>query len=191
MKARIRIPNTCISFQKYLLFLYVSFLFLFSSVAVAAQLAPGDIAFTGYNAITNWAGDNNIRFTLGYPLITNTIASGTWNETSTWDNGIPGKITEATISHSVTVTADCAIHSGVIAPGGHLGIHPEITFACNEILILQSDDAQSGSLIPDGTLAAEVSCERYLCGGRWHLVAPPVSGQEIASFLTDAVNNIP
>jgi hypothetical protein len=146
---------------------------------------------THANAIANWAGDNSIPFTLGYPLSTATVVSGTWNESSTWDNGIPGKTTDVTIRHATTVIADGVIHSGMVAPGGHLGIQPEITFTCTDLLTIQSDDSQSGSLIPEGTLVAEVSCERFLHGDRWHLVTPPVSGQEIASFLMDAANNIP
>ncbi|NQU87376.1 MAG: T9SS type A sorting domain-containing protein [Mariniphaga sp.] len=145
------------------------------------------------NNVDNWEMHNSNTFTLGYPSTTSTIASGNWNETSTWNttNGIPGKITDVTISHDVTVTADCAIDDGSITAGYALTINSGDTLTCNGTLTINSDASNNGSLIVNGVVSGNVSYKRYITGSRWHMISSPVSGQSINSLLTESGNNIP
>ncbi len=144
------------------------------------------------NNNSNWVLNDTASYVLGYPLTTNTASSGDWGNTATWDaiNGIPGKVTDVTISHSVTVTADCAGDSVVVASGASLMVNASKSLTCYDTLYILSDASNSGSLIADGTINGAVTYKRYLTGDRWHLVSSPVTGQSISGFLTNSENSI-
>jgi hypothetical protein len=137
------------------------------------------------NNVSNWVLSDVIPYTLGYPATSTTAATGNWNAVDTWDsNGIPGKTTNVTINHGITVTADCAAFNVNVSSGHSLTINSGKTLA------IESDGSGSGSLIVNGSVSGSVSYHRYMTGNKWHMVSSPVSGQGIASFLSNTSNQI-
>lgn len=143
------------------------------------------------NNRSNWFMQDDTPFTLGYPATATTASAGDWNATTSWDaNGIPGKTTNVTIQHNLTVTADCAINYGTLEAGAALTINSGKTLTGQGTLTLKSDASSSAALLGDGTYSGNVACQRYLAADRWYLASSPVSGQAIDAFLADVSNDI-
>ncbi len=128
-----------------------------------------------------------------------------WNTTTNWSTGtvpagtnwviIPGGLTRyPIISTASKQCSNLLIYSGgsvTINPTGSLTVNGTLTNnAGTSGIIIKSDATGTGSLLGNSSNSATV--ERYLTGSAtdWHLVSPPVSGQGIESFVTDAANNI-
>jgi len=74
-----------------------------------------------------------------------------------------------------------------ITPGGKLTSQGTVTNnAGADGLVCESDGSATGSAILNNSVSATI--QRYITGNKWHIVAPPVSGQGIQNFLTS--NNI-
>lgn len=67
-----------------------------------------------------------------------------------------------------------------------------LTLEGTATLTIQSDATNSGSLIIGGTYtgAAAVTYQRYVTGGKWHLLSAPVGSQDIAALLTATADNM-
>jgi len=60
-------------------------------------------------------------------------------------------------------------------------------------MTIASDASTSGSLIVNGTSSGNITYNRYLTSGtstKWHLIAAPVGGQSINTFVTTGSNNV-
>lgn len=60
-------------------------------------------------------------------------------------------------------------------------------------LVLQGDANGTAGVLTNGTVtqsANTTTSERYMTGGKWHLVSSPVVGQEISGLLVNLSNNI-
>lgn len=94
----------------------------------------------------------------------------------------------ATVSGTLTINSGCILE---IDTASNLTITGTLTNnAGTSGLVIRSDTTSSGSLIHN-TAGVNATVERYMLGNRWHIVSPPLSGQDINDFLTDADNNIP
>ncbi len=90
---------------------------------------------------------------------------------------------------NLTIAASCSftVDAGkAVTVSGNL-----INNSVSNGLVIKSDDTGTGSLIATGTATGNVSYESYLAEtGKWHVVAAPVTDQNIWSFATLAGNSI-
>ena len=114
------------------------------------------------------------------PIIWGGSVDGDWNVASNW---IPAVVPDT--------------NNNVVIGTGSAIITPTGTGTCNNLVIsggaeltINSDASNSGSLIALDAVTGNVKYNRYLSGGMWHMVAAPVSGQDIWEYATNAVNNI-
>jgi len=138
---------------------------------------------------------------LGRIFATTNGADGAWTQygvaagadwttsvkTSVWDG-------DASITGgSESKASALRVHSGAsltIPYNGQMTVTGETDVQASGGLILSSDGSGTGSLITGSTtgVASSVSANRYMTTGAWHLVASPLSGQTVASFLTGNAN---
>ncbi len=153
------------------------------------------------NGTFGFAEDYTVCFTA--PLW-NGNTSTDWNVASNWSNNlVPSSTTDVIIPAGCPnypiLTGDVTINDISIQDGGLITINPTASLsvdgtlnnqATNGIKIL-SDDTGTGSLIANalsGSGTAEI--QRYMVANQWHIVAPPVSGQNINGLLTNTANSI-
>jgi len=105
---------------------------------------------------------------------------------------IPGALSSYPILTSSTACENLQIESGAsltLNPSSSLTVH--MLLDNSGTLEVQSDDAESGSLIVTGQASGTVNYHSYLTADQWHIVSPPVYGQSISSYLQDPLNQIP
>jgi archaellum component FlaG (FlaF/FlaG flagellin family) len=113
--------------------------------------------------------------------------TGNWDNAANWSGGVPTSSSIAIIqSGTVTVNGNYSLHALTIQPEASLTVGSGNSLSVASTLTIQSNASNTGSLINNGTLTVSglASVERYLTANAWHIVAPPVSGQTVASFLT-------
>jgi len=66
----------------------------------------------------------------------------------------------------------------------------DLSVNSNESLILESDASQSSSLIVTGTTTGNIRYKRNVNDTNWHLIASPVTTQNINNFVSDLINRI-
>lgn len=94
----------------------------------------------------------------------------------------------------ITQFANTVEGQGLIIPVGSYCTVPEngyLRIPSGDTLKLKSSSAGSGSLICNGTISGKAIVERFMTGGKWHLVSPPVMGQSFTGFISNTANNIP
>jgi|GEM_PF-5280682 len=97
--------------------------------------------------------------------------------------------TDVTISGNETIYSPATCKSITIAAGQTLTVAAgaELTVEGNVVnngsLVLKSDSAHTASLIIKGNATGTMTFERFLKNKKWQLVASPLSGQSISSFL--------
>ena len=105
--------------------------------------------------------------------------SNKWNTPGNWSsNAIPASynnvnITTGTSVVSSTTSASC---NNLTVNGGSLTIN--------------SDDLSSGSLIVAGTASGNITYDRFVSAGQWHIISAPVGNQSIDNFLANPSNSI-
>ena len=185
---------------------------------VAAQGTPNDETFTssisiptedvvyntnlrmrviGYNGSLDSCGistgqieDYTLKIT---PINTWTgTTSSDWSVASNWSLGsVPDAnsviVIPKTVNNSV-VNASVTINKMTIHSGASLTVNGSIT-NMNPIII-NSDATSSGSLIVTGTMSGNITYNRYIKDTNWHLVAAPVTNQDINNFAINTTNNI-
>lgn len=109
-----------------------------------------------------------------------TGASGTdWNTAGNWAGGsVPISTTDVTIPSGKTVV-----------------IGPTSSASCKNLTIsgtltVESSSSGTGSLIITGTTTGSASCQRYMSGNIWHLIAPVAVGGSVSSFIQSAGNSV-
>lgn len=129
------------------------------------------------------------------------ITAGRWQDTGTWDSGVPGATDDVVLKHKVTVDADFTCSSVNINSAGRLSVQPGIkltisgalTFASSGVMELFSDMYGSGSVI-FATLVnpawANIQFERYMSGTvgsvkQWHTLSAPMTGSSFSNFFSD------
>jgi hypothetical protein len=131
---------------------------------------------------TNTGGTSygtEVSFTTLTPGTWTGATDNDWGTATNWGGGsVPTSATDVTIPLGQTVV-----------------IGPTTTANCNNLTVtgslsIQSSASGTGSLIVSGTTTGTVSAQRYMTGGKWHIMSPIVAGQTVAAFLT-ANNNIP
>jgi len=127
---------------------------------------------------SNWDG-NNSRITFNFSTYTITSSTTTWNGASNtdwatagnWSNGVPTSSLDA----SIPDVTNAPIISG------------STNASVNNLAITESDDLtinSGGSLIVSGTSSGNITYTRNLATTNWYLIAPPVTGQDIDTFVT-------
>lgn len=93
------------------------------------------------------------------------------------------------------------VSQGVITVdiGGSLEVKPNASLTSNgtltnnageEGLVIESSSQGTGSVILNNS-GVQATVERYMEGGGWYVVSPPVSGQSISEFILNDQNDIP
>ena len=135
--------------------------------------------------------------------IASVAAGGNWSAPATWsDNIVPTATDNVIITSPGTVTVDIrnaesnslSIQNAAtltINPSQALTVNATFTNNSSSGLKILSDANGTGSFIANalsGSGTAEV--QRYMVANQWHIVAPPVSGQNINGLLTNTANSI-
>ncbi|MFK5890100.1 MAG: T9SS type A sorting domain-containing protein [Flavobacteriaceae bacterium] len=125
-----------------------------------------------------------------------------WNTAGNWSGGIPTNATTISIPNVTNMpiisTATTAVANNLtidlsasltLNSGGNLTISSNITN--NGTFTVNSDATTSGSLIVTTTATGNITYKRYMTGvDKWHLIAAPVGGQDINTFVTTGSNNV-
>lgn len=77
-----------------------------------------------------------------------------------------------------------------VDPGHYLYVDNDVTIEETGNLIAQSNASSSSSLLVSGSVTGKITYKRYIPDTNWHLVAPPVSGQAIPTFVGDSANGV-
>jgi len=77
-----------------------------------------------------------------------------------------------------------------VVPGHYLYLDNDVTIDASGNLIAQSNASSSASLLVSGSVTGKITYKRYIPDTNWHLVAPPVSGQAIPTFVGDSANGV-
>lgn len=158
----------------------ISFFLLipFADFAQGIEIQSGGVIAISGNAsieINNGNFVNNGTYTKGTETVT---FSGTVADT------ISGSSNTAFNNLAVTNTGGTNLLTGTAVTATNLT-------TTGGIFVVKSDATTSGSLIVTGTASGNVTTESYLSEtGKWHVVASPVSVQNIWSFATLAGNSI-
>ncbi len=108
-----------------------------------------------------------------------------WNTPSNWSiNAVPSEKVNVTIPNPIIGGNDPAIGYNEVADVNNL------TIVSGSKVAVRSNATKTGSLIVHGTSSGKVRFRRYVSGNMWHLVAPPVEGQDFWDFATTARNVI-
>ena len=127
------------------------------------------------------------------PATSSWTGTGNWSTSGNWGSGIPGTLTNVTISSGTcTVDANVTVNNLTVSPGAALTISSGKTLTVTGTLILDaSSTSGTASLINNGSLSAgNIIAKNYLSSGKWHIISPIASGQSVSDFLT-ANANIP
>lgn len=95
-----------------------------------------------------------------------------WNDANNWSNDeVPNHGSNVTIGSG---KADIEIAADATAECNNLTVEGTLT--------VKSDNTGTGSLIVNGTATGNVTVERYLTDGAWHLVSPSTTGVTVDDF---------
>lgn len=77
-----------------------------------------------------------------------------------------------------------------VASGSVLYISDNVSINTMGSLAIKSDATSSGALLTEGSVTGNITYDRYIPDGDWHLISAPVIGQSIPNFVADANNGI-
>ncbi|MFH0864555.1 MAG: T9SS type A sorting domain-containing protein [Bacteroidota bacterium] len=103
-----------------------------------------------------------------YSLVRNSVSTGNWNQTSTWDCGcIPASTDSVIISggNSVTVTINTTVKGMTIRNNGTLLFGNGITLSCNGSILVETGGTLNGSNDPNNLLQFTVKTPRFTSNG--------------------------
>ena len=138
-------------------------------------------------------------------ILTNSpfTAQGTdWDTPSHWNtNSVPLNSDDVIIPNGVSMTissgskeiTDLSIETGAtlsIASGTSIKTTGDIVVNNSGELIVNSDATKSGSLLVTGTVTGNITYNRHIDDTDWHLVAAPVTTQNIPTFVGNTNNAI-
>jgi len=153
-----------------------------TSISPAGSVGTIDITVTTAGG-TSATGSGD-QFTYLTPGTWTGTTDTNWGTGTNWSGGsVPTSATDVTIPSgltnyptiSATTSADC--NNLTVISGGSLTI--------------ESTASGTGSLIVSGTPTGDVTCQRYMTGGKWHLVSATAAGGSISTFIQAAGNAIP
>ena len=133
--------------------------------------------------------------TIDTPISTN----GNWNDPTNWASGVVPTTTDNVIIPAGTTLQVSAAVSEInsLENGGTIVISPTFSLKSKSnmvntgTIVMDSGTDDSSVLFIEGTATGQV---KYTRGGlkanQWSLVTPPVSGQKVKEFATDANNDI-
>ena len=161
----------------------------FSAYGRVTSLMQMQSTFSGWDFVgetTNGTNDIwNIDEGNGYPYLSWEKRDVTWTGTtsSEWNNSgnWSGSVIVPTNNLNITIPATA----------NDPNIGPTETADCNNLIVesggsltIQSGSSGTGSLIVHGTASGDVTAERYVTAGKWHYVASPVNGVNMASWMS-------
>ncbi|WP_298884144.1 BspA family leucine-rich repeat surface protein [uncultured Polaribacter sp.] len=129
------------------------------------------------------------------PISTN----GNWNDPTNWASGVvPTTTDNVIIPAGTTLQVSAAVseinsleNSGTIVISPTFSLKSKSNMVNTGTIVMDSGTDDSSVLFIEGTATGQV---KYTRGGlkanQWSLVTPPVSGQKIKEFATDANNDI-
>jgi hypothetical protein len=125
---------------------------------------------------------NHNSVNIPVPAVSTFTGTGNWSDLARWDNGIPGTVTDVSISGTATITdiADC--NNCTLSTSGALTVNPSTGLIVEGNLLIQS----GGSLITnaaDMAVTGTTTVERTISGGpaSWHLFITPITSSIPAS----------
>ncbi|MFT4801088.1 MAG: hypothetical protein ACI93N_000853 [Flavobacteriaceae bacterium] len=95
---------------------------------------------------------------------------------------------------NITWSQDLYLSSGAAIttiPGGVLFAGSNVSVDAAADLTTLSDATASGSLIVSGSTTGNITYKRYINDDNWHLVAAPVTDQDIPAFVGNSSNSVP
>jgi len=107
--------------------------------------------------------------------------TGNWGDLARWSNGLPGAITNVTISGTATITSLVECNNCTISSNGALTVNTGTGLIVDGNLLIQS----GGSFISEAAdldVIGSTTVERYITGNGWHLISSPVAGATAEMF---------
>lgn len=143
--------------------------------------------------INNGSFVNNGTYTKGTETVslTGSTAATVSGSNTVFNNLVISNSGGITVEQNELTTTNLTVNTGAkltVATGKALTVTGNLDNSGT--FTIESDATGNGSLMVDGTASNTITYNRYLTGGAWHLVSPPVSGQNIADFVTDVNNAI-
>ena len=138
---------------------------------------------------TGWSSSNWTLISGYYPVLKWQTKTITWN--GTWSPSAPTYMDDVTIDATYN-NAGFACNNLAINAGKPVTVASG-TLAVNGNLTLKSDATGTASLINNGTLTitGTTYAERYMTGGKWHIISPTAAGGNISTFIQASGNDIP
>jgi hypothetical protein len=118
---------------------------------------------------------------------------GNWSAAANWSNGLPETTTNVTMAANCTVDGNYSVNDATVNSSAAVTVGAGNTLTVGRNFILKSDASNTASLINNGTIdvTGTTSVERYMTGGKWHIVSPTAAGGSISTFIQAAGNAIP
>ena len=134
---------------------------------------------------TSATGDNSNTITANTSAAATSTFTGTgnWEDAARWSSGLPGAITNVTISGTATITSLVECNNCTISSMGALTINAVTGLIVDGNFLIQS----GGSFISDAAdlvVTGTTTVERDIAANQWHLISSPVAGAT-AEMFTD------
>ncbi|MDP4209374.1 MAG: LamG-like jellyroll fold domain-containing protein [Bacteroidota bacterium] len=147
-------------------------------------------------SVVNAMGTATATLTLSVSAGTSTWnGTGSWGATSNWSSGMLPLSGSNVIVQSGTLNIDQSVNIKdlIMEPSANVSIATGNSLTTTGNLTLKSDATGTASLINNGTLTVSgiSSAQRYMTGGKWHIVSPIAGAEGVATFVQDAGNAIP
>ncbi|NOZ45410.1 MAG: T9SS type A sorting domain-containing protein, partial [Chlorobi bacterium] len=115
--------------------------------------------------------------------------NGNWNSSSNWSNGeVPYSGADATISDTVTVTANATINNITLSVGSDVTVNDGITLTVSGNMTISADATGTASYVENGTGTVSVSgtmtAQVYVDGFNYHYISSPVTSETVGNVLT-------
>lgn len=151
------------------------------------------VIIDGIRISTNWSD-----IVGPVPTASTFTGTGNWTDAARWSNGLPGSITNVTVSGNVTVNDLIECNNLTIDPSGSVTVTSGQGLIVNGNMLIQSSASGTGSFIGDaadytvtGTTTVERFITKYDAAGddMYHFLSSPVAAQAIAPSFSDPANN--
>jgi hypothetical protein len=114
-------------------------------------------------------------------------ATGEWNNTANWNNGIPDTKTEAIVPDGSVVTANTDVHcmSLTIQPEGMMILNDGNSLTSSYLTLKsKTDSSVTGKILNHGNLiiSGNTTIEKYVKANTWITITPPVANEKAQVF---------